>query len=101
MKNVLAYFLTLNLMLGVTTICYAQTAAPAVAPNAQAPAMQAEPGMEGRDHHREIHKAIHTLENAKNDLEHAAHDYDGHRVKAIEHIDGALYELHQALESVK
>src|SRR5215831_7232433 len=54
-------------------------------------------GPAGREHHPEIRHAMHALENAKNDLEHAAHDYEGHRTKAIQHIDEAMSELQQAL----
>ena len=50
-----------------------------------------------REAHPLIHKAEKQLHNAKDTLEHAAHDFGGHRVKAIQHIDEALDELHQAL----
>jgi hypothetical protein len=51
--------------------------------------------------HPEIHKAQKFLADAKNALQHAAHDYEGHRVKAIDHIDEAQAELKLALESDK
>ena len=50
------------------------------------------------EHHPEIHHAMHALEHAKMDLEKAKHDYGGHRAKALELVNGALGELHQALE---
>ncbi len=50
-----------------------------------------------REPHPAIHKAQKQLMNARNTLEHAAHDFGGHRVKAIQHIDAALDELQQAL----
>ena len=49
--------------------------------------------------HPEIHHAQRLLTQAKTALEHAAHDYAGHRVKAIEHIGEAQEELRLALES--
>ncbi len=48
--------------------------------------------------HPEIHKAMRKLKEAKEDLEKAAHDYGGHKVKAIEAINQALAELHAGLE---
>jgi hypothetical protein len=54
----------------------------------------------GKGRHPEIHRAMHKLEGAKNDLSHAAHDYEGHRVKALQDIDAAMSELQQALADV-
>jgi len=48
--------------------------------------------------HPEIRAAIHSLERARDHLQHAAHDFGGHRVEAIAAIDAALKQLHQALE---
>ena len=50
------------------------------------------------ERHPEIRKAQKALAQAKDALEHAAHDFGGHRVKAIEHIDQAQDELRMALE---
>ncbi|OYV52065.1 MAG: hypothetical protein B7X10_00295 [Burkholderiales bacterium 21-58-4] len=50
------------------------------------------------ERHPEINGAIHKLEHAKTNLNKGAHDFGGHRVAAIQHIDAALSELHQALE---
>ena len=50
------------------------------------------------ERHPAIRKAIVALEAAKSDLEHAAHDFGGHRVEAIEAINRALDQLHKALE---
>ena len=43
--------------------------------------------------HPEIHAAINSLRHAKEHLEHAAHDYGGHRVDAIGAIDRAIEQL--------
>ena len=48
--------------------------------------------------HPEIWAAIHSLEHAKDHLEHAAHDFNGHRVDAIAAIDAALHQLHVCLD---
>jgi hypothetical protein len=61
---------------------------PAVAPAAP-PA--AEP-------HPEIRAAINSLRRAKEHLEHAAHDFGGHRVEAVRACDVALEQLQQALK---
>jgi hypothetical protein len=53
---------------------------------------------EAREHHPHIRAAIHELEEAKKELQSAAHDFGGHRVEAIEAIDNALKQLHEALE---
>jgi hypothetical protein len=44
-----------------------------------------------------IHQAINALQAARNDLEHAAHDFGGHRVDAIRACDAALSQLRQAI----
>jgi hypothetical protein len=43
--------------------------------------------------HPEIMAAIHSLQAARDHLEHASHDFNGHRVDAIAAIDGALKQL--------
>ena len=48
--------------------------------------------------HPEIWAAIHSLEHAKEHLQHAAHDFGGHRVDAIAAIDAALGQLHTCLD---
>ena len=48
------------------------------------------------EQHPEINRAERALKNAKTDLEHAAHDFGGHRVTAIQFIDQALHELQEA-----
>lgn len=48
--------------------------------------------------HPEINAAIRALDRAKLHLQHAAHDFGGHRVEAIRAIDAALVQLKLALE---
>ena len=52
---------------------------------------------EGNEQHPEIRHAIQHLEQAKHSLENAAHDFGGHRAKALEHVNQALEECQQAL----
>ena len=42
--------------------------------------------------HPHIHEALEAMRAAKHHLETAAHDFDGHRVKSIEHLDQAIHE---------
>lgn len=48
--------------------------------------------------HPQINAAIRALEAARLHLQGAAHDFGGHRVKAIRAIDGALVQLKLALK---
>ena len=45
------------------------------------------------ERHPQIRAAMRALENAKEHLEHAAHDFGGHRVDAIKAIDEAHHQL--------
>ncbi len=42
--------------------------------------------------HPEIHAALEAMHNAKDHLNHAAHDFNGHRVEALKHLDMAIHE---------
>lgn len=48
--------------------------------------------------HPEIREAIASLRRAKEHLEHAAHDFGGHRVEAIKATDEALRQLQDCLK---
>jgi hypothetical protein len=50
-----------------------------------------------KEMHPQIHAAIEHLREAKSNLEHAAHDFGGHRAKALEHVNEALAECERAL----
>lgn len=64
----------------------AAPALPAVAPvPAAAPAATPAP-------HPHIDEALEAMRNAKHHLETADHDFGGHRVKAIEHLNAAIHE---------
>ncbi len=49
------------------------------------------------ERHPAIRSAQKDLMHAKTALEHADHDFAGHRVKALEHINAALEELRMAI----
>jgi len=71
----------------------AQPAASAAATPSPVPAASPAP-----QHHPRIEAAMHHLEEAKRELEAAPEEFQGHRVKAIEHVNQALGECHRALE---
>lgn len=52
---------------------------------------------EGRERHPNLRRAINALRSARNDLEHADHDFGGHRVEAMGSIDRAIEQLEVAL----
>jgi uncharacterized protein involved in copper resistance len=52
---------------------------------------------EKKEAHPEIESAMHHLREAKENLEHAAHDFGGHRASALKHVNEALEECRQAL----
>ncbi|HXI99034.1 MAG TPA: hypothetical protein VNG73_08820 [Gemmatimonadaceae bacterium] len=53
---------------------------------------------ERREPHPEIRKAIAALERAKYDMQHANHDFGGHRVAALAACDKAIEQLRLALQ---
>jgi len=57
----------------------------------------ATPAFTQRDHPR-IRAAQEHLNLARTELSDAAHEYGGHRKKALEHVDKALEECTRALE---
>jgi len=74
------------------TLSAAAPAAPAPKPKpAPAAAAAAEP-------HPEIRDAIASLQRARDHLNHAAHDFGGHRVDAIGAIDQAIAQLRICLK---
>lgn len=53
----------------------------------------------GGEKHPEIRKAMRALNNAINDLQHADHDFAGHREKALDLAQQALKECQLALQA--
>ncbi len=48
--------------------------------------------------HPHIHEALEAMRHAKHELESAEHDFHGHRVKSIEHLDRAIHEAEICME---
>ena len=71
----------------------ATTPKAAGAPAATAPAKAASAAPAPPEKHPQIRAAIESLRNSKEHLEHAAHDFGGHRVEAIHAIDEAIHQL--------
>jgi len=51
-----------------------------------------------KEEHPNIQAAIHHLEEARTNLQNAAHDFGGHRSAALKHVNEALEECHEALK---
>jgi hypothetical protein len=48
--------------------------------------------------HPHIHRALYELREARTELKEAAHDFGGHRKKALEAVNAAITQLEKALE---
>lgn len=73
-------------MVGLTVPSFSQQRGPA--PQAQHAQKAGSPDIEA-----DIQHARQALEQAKSQLEAAGHEWGGHRINAIKHVDGALAEL--------
>jgi hypothetical protein len=51
-----------------------------------------------KEPHPQIREAIESLRRAKAHMEHAAHDFGGHRVEAIRATDEAIHQLEICLK---
>jgi hypothetical protein len=60
--------------------------------------LAAPPNAAPAEQHPQIHDAIAALRNARAHLEHAAHDFGGHRVDAIKATDEAIRQLEICLK---
>jgi hypothetical protein len=91
-------FLTLVIMATLLfTLAFPAAAAGPKAPAAPAPAVAAVPAAPAAaaampEKHPHIDEALESMRAAKKHLESAEHDFDGHRVKAIEHLNQAIHE---------
>jgi hypothetical protein len=74
----------------------AKAATAAVAAPAPVPAPAA--AANAAERHPEIREAIDSLRRAKDHMEHAAHDFGGHRVEAIRATDVAIHQLEECLK---
>jgi hypothetical protein len=71
-------------------------AVPAAVPQPHAAATPA--AAPAAEPHPEIHEAINSLRHAREHLDHAAHDFGGHKVDAIRAIDEAIHQLDVCLK---
>ena len=85
--------LTLALAFSIGT--HAAPKVKAATPTASA---AAQPAANPAERHPEIREAIEALRRAKAHMEHAAHDFGGHRVEAIHATDEALHQLEECLK---
>jgi hypothetical protein len=89
-------FLTLLIMAALPlTLALPVGAAGPKAPAVPAPVAAAAPvpaAPAAMPPHPHIDEALEAMRAARHHLETAAHDYDGHRAKAIEHLDRAIHE---------
>jgi hypothetical protein len=93
MKHRILSLLVMVVFVALLTFPAGAPAAPA-AGNAQ-PTAAAAPAAEP---HPEIHEAIASLRHAREHLEHAKHDFGGHREEALRSIDSAIHQLEVCLE---
>lgn len=63
-----------------------------------ASALPATPAANPAERHPEIREALESLRRAKAHMEHAAHDFGGHRVEAIEATNQAIKQLELCLK---
>jgi hypothetical protein len=88
----LTLLITATLLL---TLAFPAAASGPKAPAPAAPAVAAAPAPAAAvvpERHPHIEEALESMRAAKHHLESAEHDFDGHRVKAIEHLDRAIRE---------
>lgn len=90
MKHISSLLLAAAIGVGVPALAHAQVAqgAPATANR----------GAKRNEAHPRIHEAIKALDRAKYDLQHAAHDFGGHRADAVRSVDEAIRQLNLALQ---
>lgn len=95
--KLIGLFAVVALILGI-----AFTATGPAAPHAKAtPAASSVPAAAEAtpaEPHPEIREAIGSLRRAKEHMEHAAHDFGGHRVEAIRATDDAIRQLELCLK---
>ena len=94
--------------LAALVVAFAYTAATPAAPHTAAskalPADTAQPTTTttatatAAEPHPEIREAIGALRRAKGHMEHAAHDFGGHRVDALRATDDAIHQLELCLK---
>ncbi len=93
------------LALACFTVAFTFIAAAPAAPNKATPpatpaasVLPATPAATPAERHPEIREALESLRRAKAHMEHAAHDFGGHRVEAVEATNQAIKQLELCLK---
>jgi hypothetical protein len=93
-KKIASLLSAVALILALAIPAAAANGKPTATPSAKpSPAAPAPP-----EKHPQIREALASLRDSKQHLEHAAHDFGGHRVEAIKAIDGAIRQLEICLQ---
>jgi hypothetical protein len=92
---ILTLFIAVALVLTLTFTVGAAGPKAAAAPVAAAPASPVAAPMPPHPH---IDEALESMRAAKHHLETADHDFHGHRMKSIEHLNAAIHEAEICLE---
>jgi hypothetical protein len=90
-KHWLSSTLALAVLVFALSFPVAVPAAPRTPQPKPSPAAAAEP-------HPELRAAMANLREAREHLDHAAHDFGGHRVAAIKAVDVAIHEVDEAMK---
>jgi hypothetical protein len=88
---------TITLLTMAITLFTIAFPAAAAGPKAPAPPVAGVPAVPVAtpmppEQHPHIHEALEAMRAAKHHLETAEHDFDGHRVRSIEHLNQAIHE---------
>src|SRR5713226_4293573 len=100
MKTRIVSLLALACLILAFAFIAASPAAPNKAnlPGTPAASAPATPAATPAEKHPEIREALESLRRAKAHMEHAAHDFGGHRVEAIEATNQAIKQLELCLK---
>ena len=96
---------TITLLTMAVTLLTIAFPAAAAGPKAPAPPLAVAPAFPAAtpmppEQHPHIHEALEAMRAAKHHLETAEHDFDGHRVRSIEHLNQAIREA-ESCESMR
>lgn len=94
MKNILRLLVATSLVAALSLPAFPQQSVPTS--NFQPKAQDRD--RDDREHHPHIRSAIQELQEAKHELQTAAHDFGGHRADALKAVDSAIRQLQLALQ---
>jgi len=98
--RILTIFAVVALVIGLAYAMSSPAVASKASPNAT-PAAAPQPNAAANpaaEPHPEIHDALNALRRAREHMDHAAHDFGGHRVDAIRATDEAIRQLEICLK---